>query len=180
MTDRKQNRCPETETGLMLYIYGESPDARTFEAHLESCDACRAELELHKATLQQFRKAAPDNAFIDLKAAYESATRPTFVQKLLQWWRPIAAATVAAVLIAGVYTISIRTKAPKKEIASGAAYELDGMENTLQEIAYVNPADLNRQNITTEASGKETDEHMDRLDDMSNELSDIKSDLTTF
>jgi len=73
--------CKPFEKQLTAYIHGElsERDFQALEAHLETCESCRAELEAQRATLEL------------LGAALETAPAP---ERLSPWWTPARRAPV--------------------------------------------------------------------------------------
>ena len=181
MEDKNRKLCPETESGLMLYLYGESPDVRAFEAHLQTCEICKEELELHRKTLGKYRNAPSDAALIDIKKVFERAAMPSISDKFVRWLQPAAAMAVAAILVAGFFMLFAPSKEIKEiNVAEKIDAPLDDMEQTLAELAYLNPTETAQTNVAVKTDSQDNDRHLDELDGLVSELENIHSDITTF
>src|SRR5262245_13350185 len=92
---------------LIAYLYNEiDPQARaTFEAHLDACAACRAELdELHGVRVQLSRWNPPEPVIAHRQSAIDDGRRKIANRRspIADWNIPVWAQVAAAILVFGV------------------------------------------------------------------------------
>ncbi len=114
--------CPQSETDLILYLYGElvGEAKAAFEDHLASCALCRSEAELFGGAVEQWRTHAPEirvpQRCVDGAVRGEGERRPdTLLRRIMDtlWpgsimrpsWRPSAVAAAGAFVVAAVFIV---------------------------------------------------------------------------
>lgn len=97
-----ETRCGEMRELLPLHAAGVLSDSAEFEAHVSTCDDCRAELALVHALLSS-RPSAPAGLADQIALAVRSSRR----QRAQPWWGLTAAAVAALALGIGVTSSSV-------------------------------------------------------------------------
>lgn len=170
MEKKNENSCSETDSTLILYLYGESPEPAAFEAHLEKCAECRAQLAEHRKTLGQYRDLPVPPIYIDAKAAVLKANDKSFWMRT-RFLMPLAGMAIAALLIFSFYLptfLSNSNRLPITEIK---------MNDSAASIRTVT-ADVS--SAAESISNSRDLESVAQLDDMISELDDIAEGLSSF
>lgn len=175
------NRCPETQSTLLLYLYGEAPDPKAFEAHLESCEECRRTLAEHSGVVKFYREhssEAPGRIVIPerssiwekvLEALRAPATAPAF-------------AVAVALLVAVAFVSIVRMEKPQPTASlDNVTLTFNGLESKLDELDTQVDALLT---MNAESGFETTDEDSEKdygnISDISDELDTIQEDMRTF
>lgn len=182
-----KNKCPETSSTLILYLYGEAGKPAQFEAHLENCATCRATLADHRKTLDAYRSESVEVPVFDI------APTPSIIDRLTDmvadtFRRPVFAGGLAlAAAAALVVWIAVKSPEPIPVAKGIPSYsdmttDVEALDDDLDNMFVMNGySQVDWSEDQSDWSADVYDEESD--DDLNNildELDDIRQDIQIF
>ncbi len=173
-----KNKCPETSSTLILYLYGEAEKPAEFEAHLENCAECRATLADHRKTLDAYRSESVEVPVLDVSPA------PSIIDRLTDmiahaFRRPVFAGGLAlAAAVALVVWIAVKSPEPIPVANETPSYsdmtaDVEALDDDLDNMFVTNG------HSQVDWSVDVYDED-DDLNNILDELDDIRQDIQIF
>ena len=180
MNKTNKAQCPEVNSTLILYLYGEAFDPAAFESHLEKCAECRRVLEGHRRVVGAYREQkieAPQGIqAIPLKSLWWKGVTDFLFTPLRP---PVPVGAMALIVIALFVLAVIRPVQQIRHPANVPSYteieaRLNAIDYNLDNLFTVNVA----QEEETQAESQ-LPEHKN-LTDLSSELEELGENITTF
>lgn len=176
-----KNKCQETSSTLILYLYGEAEKPAQFEAHLENCETCRTTLAGHRKTLDAYRSESVEVPVLDVSPA------PSIIDRLSDmiahaFRRPVFAGGLAlAAAVALVVWIAVKSPEPIPVANGTPSYsdmttDVEALDDDLDNMFVTN----GHSQVDWSADTDGEDESDDDLNNILDELDDIRQDIQIF